>query len=412
MLLVLLALIITPFQSKLNSARELYAKSGLGGIYYRAKDFWPWASPNVNWDSSNPASQGVDSSEINKIWMRLSAADTKAFLILRNNYIVAEKYGSDYGPNKGTSTSAIGKTITAAVLVGLAIDDGLIDLDNNMYDYLPHWRDSGAKSAIKIRHIVTHTSGLDDVAFGSAASLTGWKKYYYENPAERFHLAINVAPVMFEPGSDFSYSGVGFYALAYVLARQFQEHAESDLENVLASRIMSPLGIPKHDWAISYGESYAVDGMVLHAIGSGGSYTPRAIARIGQILLNHGEWNGHQLLGLNTVDKIIGHRSFAQLAIKSDKNHPMPAGIGIWSNCDGYWPSLPRDAVLGLGGSHNFLLIVPSLDLIVVRMGGLLPRAYKEQPHWHVLDSALFADLIRAIGPQETSVSNSKCSAR
>jgi CubicO group peptidase (beta-lactamase class C family) len=409
MLAVLLAVSVI-FQSKLRTIGDLYAESGLAGVYYQAKDVWPWASPNVNWDSADPASQGVDSNEIEKIWTRLSAADTRAFLVVRNNHIIAEKYGPDYGPNRPIGTSAVGKTITAAMLVGLAIDDGLIKLDDKMYEYLAQWQDDDAKSAIKIRHVVTHTSGLDDVSFGSS-DLTGWKQYYYDNPGERFHLAINVAPVKFKPGSQFEYSGLGFYALGYVLAKRFHGTAEPDLERLLDSRIMGPLGIPKHDWNISYGESHHIDGMTLYAIGSGGAYTPRAIARIGQLLLNSGEWNEYQLLASSFVKEMMAYGGLSPKP-QFNKNHPAPGGIGIWSNCDGYWPSLPRDAVLGLGGSHNFLLVVPSLDLVVVRMGGLLPRINEEQAHWQVLESAVFADLSEAVGALEPLATPVGCGVR
>jgi CubicO group peptidase (beta-lactamase class C family) len=411
--LAILAVLLAPvviFDSKLRAIGDHYAESGLAGVYYQAKDLWPWASPNVIWDSAEPASQGVDLNEIEKIWTRLSAADTRAFLVVRNNHVIAEEYGPDYGPNRRIGTSAIGKTITAAMLVGLAVDDGLIKLDDNMYKYVAQWRDDDAKSAIKIRHIVTHTSGLDDVSFGSS-DRTGWKQYYYDNPGERFHLAINVAPVLFEPGSQFAYSGLGFYALAYVLAETFHSSAEADLEKLLDSRIMGPLGIPKHDWNISYGESHYIDGMTLYAIGSGGAYTPRAIARIGQLLLSNGEWNEYQLLAKSSVNEIMAYGGLSP-KLEFNNNHPAPGGVGIWSNCDGYWPSLPRDAVLGLGGTHNFLLIVPSLDLVVVRMGGLLPRANDEQAHWQVLESAVFADLSEAVGALDPLAVPGGCAVR
>lgn len=409
MLAVVLALLVI-FQSKLRTVADLYAESGFEGIYYQAKDSWPWASPNVNWDSADPASQGVDSTKVEKIWARLSAADTKAFLVVRNNHIIAEEYGTNYGPNRPIGTSAVGKTITAAMLVGLAIDDGLIKLDDNMYQYLAQWQDDHDKSAIKIRHIVTHTSGLDDVRFESP-DLTGWKKYYYDNPAERFHLAINVAPVKFEPGSQFEYSGLGFYALAYALAMRFQNQDEPDLKEILGSRIMDPLGVPRHDWAMSYGESYDLDGLTLYAIGSGGRYTPRAIARIGQLLLNNGEWNGRQLLDSDTVIKILAFNTPSS-EIKNNKNDLAPGGIGIWSNCNGYWPSLPRDSVLGLGGSDNFVLVVPSLELVVVRMGGSLPSSYDGQPYARVLESVVFADLIEATAAPVPRAPHAGCDGR
>jgi len=46
-----------------------------------------------------------------------------------------------------------------------------------------------------------------------------------------------------------------------------------------------------------------------------------------------------------------------------------PTGIGAWLNSGGFWSSLPRDAVVGAGAGHQILLVVPSLDIVVVRLG-------------------------------------------
>ena len=391
-----------------QSIADAYSQSGWEGIYYRVKDKWPWASPNIHWESADPDSQGIAAAKLDAIWDQLSEAGTTAFLVVRNNRIVAEYYGPSKGPNRQSGTSAVGKTITAAMILILAIDDKQIDLDNYVYQYVPEWQDIPWKKDITIRQIVTHSSGLDNVEFGRS-DLSGWKKAYYDSPAERFRIAIEAAPVLFEPGSQFAYSGLGFYALAYALGTSLKYSAQPDMKKLLASRVMEPLGIPQHDWSISYGQSNWVDGMRLYSLGSGGSYTPRAIARIGQLLLNRGQWNGRQLLDAKTVDVMMAYGGLPPEPQLSPGRHPVSGGIGVWSNCDGYWSSLPRDAMLGLGGTHSFLLVVPSLDLVVVRMGGRLLKDKKEMAHWQVLDRIIFTPLSDAIMSPGTAAIAASC---
>jgi hypothetical protein len=78
-----------------------------------------------------------------------------------------------------------------------------------------------------------------------------------------------------------------------------------------------------------------------------------------------------------------------------------PTGIGLWVNSDGFWPSLPRDAAVGQGAGHQILLVVPSLDLVVVRLGKLLGKDDFQGDYWRALEPALFQPLMAARLPQD-----------
>ncbi|MHC4511976.1 MAG: hypothetical protein ACYTAO_24030, partial [Planctomycetota bacterium] len=78
--------------------------------------------------------------------------------------------------------------------------------------------------------------------------------------------------------------------------------------------------------------------------------------------------------------------------------NPAPAsGLGWWTNFDGVWAKVPRDAFAGAGAGNQVLLVVPSLDLIVVRNGSNLYDSSKGEGFWAGIEQYLFNPVIEAI---------------
>ena len=138
-------------------------------------------------------------------------------------------------------------------------------------------------------------------------------------------------------------------------------------------------------WATA--PSTTVDGLPLVATWGGGSYSPDAVARVGRLLLHRGTWEGRELLDPAVVDAAL-----------KPSGMPGHSGLGWWVNTgsDGtrLWKSAPEDAFGGAGAGHQFLLVVPSLDLIVVRNG---ERLDPKLPFDEGLDRYVVAPVIRAI---------------
>lgn len=399
-LIVLGAGLATLFSGKLGTVSSLIERDGVAGIFYRAKDIAGVGSPNVRWESDASAySRNEDG--LDALWSQLADSNTQALLIAQHGKLVFERYRAGRNANDKMSLAAMGKFVTAGLGVMLAADDGVLTLDDPLHKFVPEWEAEPRKRQIKFRHILTHSSGLDDVSFGDD-SLAGWKKEYFDNPPRRFRMALDTAGTLFDPGSDFGYSGVGFYALAWAVAKAYEERGVTDLRKLMHARLMGPLGIPRYDWAISYGTSYDVDGTTMYALGSGGTYTPRAVARIGQLILDRGEYGGRQLLKADTVAQLLAYGGLPPER-QASIDHPAAGGIGSWSNCDGFWRYLPRDSALALGGSHNFLLVAPSADLVVVRAGGSIPKRFPGQAHWAVIDEAVFRPLMALFSVPENA---------
>src|SRR5206468_9873076 len=114
--------------------------------------------------------------------------------------------------------------------------------------------------------------------------------------------------------------------------------------------------IPESHWSIGYGQPYSVDGLTLYANWGGGSFTPRATARIGQLMLHQGEWNGKRL-----IDRLLAQTMTAYAGMPVQKRTPVNPGPGSglcwWLNFDGVWPGIQRDAFAGAGAGQELLLV-------------------------------------------------------
>jgi hypothetical protein len=168
----------------------------------------------------------------------------------------------------------------------------------------------------------------------------------------------------FTPGGGFQYSNPGMAMLGYAVTATLNNSAHRDLRGLLRERVLRPIGVPDAQWSVGYEQTFNVDGLPLIATWGGGSFTPRATARVGRLMLRKGNWEGEQLIARSAVEQIT-----------TDTGTPGNGAIGWWSNNDASSERLPKDAFWGAGAGHQVLLVVPSLRLIAVRNGESLSSA-------------------------------------
>src|SRR5262249_55412632 len=163
----------------------------------------------------------------------------------------------------------------------------------------------------------------------------------------------------------------------------------TDIRAVLRDRVLRPLGVPDEAWSIGYGKAAHVDGMDLWANWGGGAFTPRATARIGEWMMHGGRW-GDKALVREAVIRQAG--PYTGMPLPSRSRGPFDPGSGLcwYTNFDMVWPAVPRDAFAGAGAQHEVLLVVPSLDLIVVRNGGALAPGDDDGDFWRAVYQHLF----------------------
>lgn len=353
---------------------------------------------SFEWQTATPESQGMSSDKLDGMRQELAKRGTKTLLIIRRDRIVYEWYAAGYGRTKPHGTASLAKAIVGGVSLAVAMNDGLIQPDDAASKYVPQWRDDPRKSKILLRHLATHSSGIEDAeeAGKSHTALTGWKGAFWKRDPDPFTIARDQAPVLFEPGSAFAYSNPGMAMLSYAVTASLRNAKERDIRTLLRERIMQPIGAPEEEWSVGYGKTYEVDGLALIANWGGGSYSPNAAARVGRLFLRKGDWQGQQIIRREIVEQVLKDAG-APVPDRSLPEGPRPkSGLCWWVNSDGVWPKAPRDAFAGAGAGNQVLLVVPSLDLIVVRNGSdLEPGNF-----WGGLEKFLFNPVIAAMEGQ------------
>lgn len=397
-----LLLSLVAFRSQLAGLEHVYSNEGISGVYSRFQVIKNrWGPPNVHFVTDMPENLGMDPSKLETLGNELAGKNTDSLLVVKDGKLVYEWYAPDSGVNQRHSTSAMAKAVTASMALAIAVGDGLIDLDDPVSKYIPAWGEDPLRSKILIRQLGSHSSGLDNVSFVLTEEQPEWKETYYQNRELRFPLAISEAPLIVDPGTQYSYSGVGYYVLAYALTSSLKDTSNPNIHGLIENRIMKPLDIPNDAWQLSYGENYEFDGMELYAFGSGARQTARSVAKIGQLVLNGGEWNGQQVIDPRIMELITSYEG--SNPGRTDRSAFPPMGIGWHVNDDGFFESLPRDAIIGTGRGPNVTLVIPSMNLVAVRLGGPIIDSAEQSASsdWAGLDEFLFAPLVASVNTQE-----------
>ena len=352
---------------------------------------------HTEWPTSSPESEGFNTAKLEAFKSTLSGNNTKAMLIARHGRIVFEWYAPGSDQNKKQGTASLAKALVGGDSLMVALADDRMQVDDLASKYIPSWKNDPLKSRITIRQLATHSSGLEDAeAPGySHADLPGWKGAFWKRRPDPISIAVNQAPVIFTPGSKMAYSNPGMAALGYAITASLRGTATPDILSALRDRICRPLEIPDEDWRISYGEHYDVDGMRVYATWGGAGFAPRATARIGQMMLRRGNWKGKQLFSGQLAREMTSYAGTA-LPDRGKEAFSLASGLGWWTNHDGILKSVPTDAFAGTGAGQEVLLVVPSLDLILVRNGQYLgPRG--EERFWQDMETLLFEPVLEAL---------------
>jgi len=358
-----------------------------------------YAPATVEWQTAAPGPAGLDPSALESWWAELEQRETSAFLVARDGRLVFERYAGSGFANGQISLAAAAKGIVASLLIAAALDDELFTLDSPVSQQVTEWDRDSIRGAITYGELGSHTSGLEDVPFlgnGGELQTTPWKRDYEANPEVRYALAIDRAEVTQDPRTGYQYSGVGYHIISVGLSRAYASQGEPDLRNILERRILEPIGISKQAWRISYGSSYDYKNLRVYSIGSGAYLTARATARIGQLMLDEGRWQGREILKADHVNQILSTPLAESAGQSLGSGEPLPA-VGWYLNRNGFFPSLPRDAVLAAGAGHRVLLIIPSLDLVLVRMGRSLDGERLGPASWVALEEFLFVPLLQVL---------------
>jgi CubicO group peptidase (beta-lactamase class C family) len=327
----------------------------------------PPAPRDDGWKVAASATVGLDAATLCALVPRFEAwkdADVHAVLVARHGTLVFEHYFKgaderwgqslgviDFAPDVKHDLRSVTKSVTS-LLLGIAIDRGLVPgVDEPVLSLLPQYADlhSAALDRITLRHLLTMSAGLkwDENVPYSSPDNSEIQMDYAPDP----YRYVLTRPIDTPPGAVWNYSG-GSAALISAVLHQ----ATGKTEDVLAQELLfDPLGIRDVAWVRYPGnnEPLAASGLAMR---------PRDLTKLGQLVLNHGAWDGRQIVSAAWIDASIT---------------PQIQGSQLYFYGYQWW--LGRSLVnlhqvdwavgYGLGGQR--LYIVPQLGMVVLVMAGL-----------------------------------------
>ncbi|MEA2064599.1 MAG: serine hydrolase [Gemmatimonadota bacterium] len=358
----------------------------------------PAGAGAFTWRATHPHDLGLDSTKLALMVENLAARGTKGLFIVRHDRVACEWYAEDHGPEKRHYTASLAKALVGGMSLVLALNDGRLEVDDPAVKYIPFWEKDPLRKKITIRHLATHSSGIENAETPGKGHFEqeGWKLRFWSKEPDPFSMSVRQAPVIFEPGARYHYSNPGMGALSYAVTASYKGTRFEDIRTLLKARVMDPIGVPESEYSMGYGKTYEVDGLKLVPNWGGGSYTARAVARVGRLMLRKGDWDGQRLIDSTWVKEVTSYAGLPVNDRSVDSSNPASA-LCWYPNFDGVWPAVPRDAFAGAGAGNQVLLVVPSLDMIVVRNGSLLSDSTEGRLFWGGTEKHLFTPLMQAM---------------
>lgn len=221
--------------------------------------------------------EGLDTAAMRLLVERARATNSSALVVLKNGKLVLEWYAHPRQPIEAMSAT---KSIVSMGL-GHLIDQGKLKLDQPVHTLFPEWKE-GRRSSITVHHLMNHTSGLQ-------AEVTTEK--IYASPDFVQHAL--KSEIIHEPGRVFFYNNSALNLLAGIAGKA----AGEPLDKYLGKSLFAPLGITDFDWTKDQaGNPHGMSGLQIHAVD---------LAKLGQLMLNRGEWQGKQLLSRTWVEQSV-----------------------------------------------------------------------------------------------------------
>lgn len=239
-----------------------------------------------------------------------------------------------------------------SMVVGTAVTHGDMSLDDTVGQYL--LQADAAHGAITLRQLMTQTSGLTFAWANAIAALSG--------DSVDYTLSL---PFAHPPGTYFEYA----QTTLEVVGAMVEAAVGRDLQDYAQSELFAPIGIARSRW------HWERDGAG-HTLGFAGlSMTPMDLGRLGSLLLNQGQWRGQRIISDDYVAQMgqpaSTNGAYGLLTWTNRGADYFTASSLVRQHVDHHWVvSAPPDLFALSGLFDQIVMIVPSLDMVVVRTGG------------------------------------------
>lgn len=264
---------------------------------------------------------------------------TVAFLIIKNVKILYETYAEGYDKRSKTNSFSMAKSVTTSLLFK-AIQDGHIkSLDQPVTDFIPNFKGEYA-SECTVGDLASMSSGLDwDENYYSPFSMTA--QAHYDSDIDELILDLAITE---EPGNQFKYLSGNTQLLGMVI----EKATNRSLSEYLSQSFWRPLGM--NDFGLWQLDEEGGIEKTYCCI----STNARNFAKLGQLYLNKGSWNGQQIIDT----------SFVELATQPKFTSSPEYGYGFWLS-----DYKDKDIFAMRGIQGQYVINIPEDDVIIVRLG-------------------------------------------
>lgn len=280
----------------------------------------------------------------------LYGGKTSALLVIKDGKIQTEKYKQGHDLHTAQRTWSVAKSL-AGTLIGHSVEREMVDVNARVQ--IPEWQKFGdPRASLTIDNLMRMSSGLVSDTAGNRTDPL------YMGGASVTERA-TAWPLLYAPGSRFRYAN-NDTLLAVHAARAQHRDRKHKLENDLREQrdfdpyaFFQKLGMTRTYVETDWQDNYILSSQVWT--------TARDLGRLGMLYLNNGRWDNERLLPENWREHV------------STPSGPQPEGRNFGYGAT-FWlmnqsAGIPKDTFAGFGNRGQYLVIIPSLDLVIVRRG-------------------------------------------
>ncbi|MDR4509678.1 MAG: beta-lactamase family protein [Candidatus Brocadiaceae bacterium] len=314
---------------------KISGRQGETQVFPLPDEIAPW--PTEEWSVSSPEEEGMDRNTLTRAFQYAIRHDSSAVLVIRNGYIVGEWYAEGWDETTRQQGFSVTKSFTGA-LVGILIDNGAInDPEQHVADFVTDWNDL-QHGPVMIKNLLSMNSGLH------WNLLTDVRLGLHPN---QMRYAIGL-PMDHVPNEKWVYHNSACQVLSEVIFQSSGMQAA----DYARDQLFDLIGMKTATWqSDKVGNTLTYTGIVASA---------REFAKFGYLFLRNGLWEDRQIISEHWV---------AKSTQQSQEQNPF-YGYLWWLNTGQlWWQDVPKDAFAAMGLNERRIYVVPSLDIIAVRLG-------------------------------------------
>jgi len=314
---------------------------------------------------SADSSETSENPAVQKFLEYLDSTNTTGFIIQKDNQIILEKYWGT-GKSKAGNIASAGKSI-CSVLVGIAVDQGYLKLEDSISAYIGNGfsdMSAAAEDTITVGSLLSMTSGLDDLL-----------------------------KMSFEPNAGWAYSDAW-----NLLFNVLEAATKKDINSYAKAVLFDKIGMKDSYYKASKIQLFIFRGKNKPAYKDWRPYqvycTTQDMIKFGQLILQQGGWDGEQIVSKDYLEKALQPSSSYNPAygylfwLNESTNGLGPMGDAPLNTT--IIPSAPQDLVAALGYGDKKIYIIPSMNMVIARSGG---AATDQQYAFTTFDNELWAQL-------------------